>query len=86
MKKVTDEELLQIQKLRESLVEIITSVGEMNLNKFILENQISAVTEEIKKQQTKFLEFQDQERVLFEKLQQTYGTGDINLETGEIVE
>lgn len=86
MKKVTDEELLQIQKLRETLVEIITVVGELNLNKFVLQNQINAVTEEISKQQTKFLEFQEQERVLFSKLQQTYGPGNINLETGEIAE
>lgn len=86
MKKVTSEELLQIQKLRESLTEIITSVGELNLNKFILETQIKTVTDEINKQQTNFLEFQEQERVLFEKLQQTYGTGNIDLETGEIVE
>lgn len=86
MKKVTDAEFLEIQKLREMLVEVITLVGELHLNKFVLENQLKNIIDEINKQQTKFLEFQEKERVLFEKLQQIYGTGNINLETGEIVE
>lgn len=86
MKKVSDAELLEIQTLRDSLVEIITSVGELNLNKFLLQKQIDSVIEEIEKQQTRFVEFQEKERVLFGKLQETYGTGNINLETGEIAE
>lgn len=86
MKKVTDEELLEIQKLREMLLEVITVVGELTLNKFMLENQLAIISSDIKTQQDKFVEFQAKERVLFEKLQQTYGTGNIDMETGEVSE
>jgi hypothetical protein len=86
MKKVTDAELLEIQKLREMLLEVITTIGELTLNKFMLENQLNTVSSDIKTQQDKFVEFQTKERVLFEKLQQTYGTGNINMETGEVSE
>lgn len=86
MKKVTDEELKQIQTLRETLLEIITSIGELSLNKFLLENQLETLLNDIKKQQDKFVEFQSQERVLFGQLQQVYGTGNIDMETGEIAE
>ena len=86
MKKVTDSELLEIQKLREMLLEVITTIGELTLNKFMLENQLNTVSSDIKTQQDKFVEFQTKERVLFEKLQQTYGTGNINMETGEVSE
>lgn len=86
MKKVTDAELLEIQKLREMLLEVITTVGELTLNKFMLEKQLTIVTTDINAQQDKFVEFQTKERVLFEKLQQTYGTGNINMETGEVSE
>ena len=86
MKKVTDAELLEIQKLREMLLEVITTIGELTLNKFMLENQLNTVSSDIKVQQDKFVEFQTKERVLFEKLQQTYGTGNINMETGEVSE
>ena len=86
MKKVTDAELLEIQKLREMLLEVITTIGELTLNKFMLENQLGVISSDIKTQQDKFVEFQTKERVLFEKLQQTYGTGNINMETGEVSE
>ncbi len=86
MKKVTEEELTQIQKLRESLFDIITSIGELTLNKYVTETQLQTIEEDIKEQKNKFSEFQEKERVLFEQLQQKYGTGNINFETGEIVE
>ncbi len=86
MKKVTTEELQQIQNLRETLLEIITITGELNLTKFMTETQLNELTASIQKQQERFVDFQEKERVLFEQLQQKYGTGNINFETGEIVE
>lgn len=86
MKKVTEQELTEIKNLRESLFQIVSSIGELNLNKFLLENQISDVDKSIKEQQLKFLDFQEKERVLFEQLQNKYGTGNIDIETGEVTE
>ena len=86
MKQVTAEELTDIQNLRETLLEIITTIGELTLSKFVAETQLNNITEDIKRQQEKFVDFQGKERVLFEKLQTKYGTGNINMETGEIVE
>lgn len=86
MKKVTEEELKQIQTLRETLIEIVTTIGELHLTKYMTERQLQTIDSDIKIQQDKFVQFQEQERVLFEKLQQQYGTGNINFETGEIVE
>lgn len=86
MKQVTTEELQQIQNLRETLLEIITVTGELTLTKFVAEQQLNELNVNIKTQQERFVDFQEKERVLFEKLQQKYGTGNINFETGEIVE
>jgi hypothetical protein len=86
MKKVTEEQLKQIQTLRERLVEIVTTIGELHLTRYMTESQLHTIDDDIKLQQNKFAEFQNEERVLFEKLQQQYGTGNINFETGEIVE
>jgi len=86
MKKVTEEELTQIQKLRESLFDIITSIGELTLNKYVTETQLHTIEEDIKEQKNKFSEFQEKERVLFEQLQTKYGTGNIDMETGEVSE
>jgi len=86
MKKVTDEEFAQIQDLKETLFTILTSIGELHLSKNLLESQIEEVKTQIQKEEKNFAEFQEKERVLFDKLQQTYGAGNINLETGEVTE
>lgn len=86
MTKVTDEELKEIHELRDSLAEIVTMLGEQHLNKFIAASQLQIIEETIKQQEKRFVEFQNTERVLFEKLQQKYGAGDINMETGEVTE
>ena len=86
MKKVTDAELAKIQKMRELLLEIVVSIGELTLNKFLLQTQLDSISADINTQQSAFLDFKEKERVLFEKLQQTYGTGNIDMETGEVSE
>jgi hypothetical protein len=86
MKKISDDDLSQIQSLREMLFEITTSLGELHLNKKILQNQILSVEKTMAEYEEKFSTFQDKERVLYDMFQTKYGTSEIDLETGEIVE
>jgi hypothetical protein len=86
MKKVTEQELNEIKQLRMRLAELISTAGELKLNEFMLEAQLEALRNELKEQHTKFLGFQESERVLFDQLQEKYGTGNIDIETGEITE
>ena len=86
MKKVTENELKNINALREALIEIISTVGELHLNKLVLSKQLDVIDSNIKIQENKFSEFQEKERVLYQKLQETYGTGIVDMETGEITE
>jgi hypothetical protein len=68
------------------LSEIVNAIGELHLNKLIINAQLKQLDAEISQQESKFEEFQNNERVLYETLQQKYGIGTINLETGEITE
>jgi hypothetical protein len=86
MKKIAEEDFVEIQNLKESLFTVLTSIGELHLSKKMLERQIDETHQQLELQEKAFEEFQEKERVLFEKLQQTYGTGTINIETGEITE
>jgi hypothetical protein len=86
MKKIGEEDFAEIQNLKESLFNVLTAIGELHLNKKMLERQIDETHQQLELQEKAFEEFQEKERVLFEKLQQTYGTGTINIETGEITE
>jgi len=84
MAKVTDEELKEVQELRDSLLTIVSSIGELHLAKVLLEKEISLVFDNIKTEEENFSKFQEKERVVYSKLQEKYGAGNINLETGEI--
>jgi DNA-binding protein H-NS len=86
MKKVTDVELKQIQDLRESLLVILSTVGELHLTKTVLEKEIQQITERLRGEEQNFADFQDRERVIYATLQEKYGTGNINVDTGEITE
>lgn len=85
MATVTSDELKEIRSLRDSLANIISVVGELSLSKMVLMNELKQIEENIKKEEEKFIEFQKQERVIFEKMQQKYGTGNIDVNTGEIL-
>ena len=86
MKKVTEEELAQIVGLRDTLVEIITTIGELHLNEFSLKSELDTIQKEVAQQEARFVSFQETERVLFAKLKDKYGTGKIDSTTGEILE
>jgi oligoribonuclease (3'-5' exoribonuclease) len=84
MKKLTDEELTKLKSLRERLVEIVTIIGEAHLNEYLAERQLEEIRQGVKTHEQSFDQFRQEERVLFDELQQKYGTGNIDLETGEI--
>jgi hypothetical protein len=84
MATVTEQELQELRNMRETLVEIVTSIGELHLNEFIARNQLEAIQQSVREQEQRFVEFQEKERVLFGGLQEKYGTGNIDIDTGEI--
>lgn len=75
--KLNAEELQQFQKIRESIYEIISILGDLNYKKTLINFEIEKLNEEIKKNAA-------QERELLKQLGEKYGTGSINVETGEI--
>jgi oligoribonuclease (3'-5' exoribonuclease) len=86
MKKLADEELTKLKNLREKLVEIVTMIGEAHLNQYLAERQLEDIRKTVKLYEQDFDQFREEERVLFDSLQQKYGSGNINIETGEIEE
>jgi septal ring factor EnvC (AmiA/AmiB activator) len=86
MKQVTEQELEQLKNMRETLVEIVTKIGETHLAELMLKQQLTAAQTETKALEDRFIQFQQDERVLFSQLQEKYGSGNINMETGVIEE
>lgn len=86
MASITEDELQQVQNLKASLDQIVVALGELHLNKILINSELKKLEQEQLFQESKFEEFREKERVLYTTLQEKYGTGSINLETGEITE
>jgi len=76
MQKVTEEELKQVEKIKQQALEIASILGELSYQKILIENQIE-------EQRAKISNLKYEESKVFEELRAKYGNITINIETGE---
>ncbi len=74
--RLTDDELAKVKMVREDVLQAVSSVGELEYQKILINSQL----EEIKKN---ILEIKKRESQLFSELNDKYGAVSINLDTGE---
>ena len=75
-KKLSQDELNEIVQLRNEFANIFASIGS-------IQSRIKELEEENEANYTTLKEIQKKEEVLFEKLKNNYGEGNIDLVTGE---
>lgn len=75
-KKLTPEEISKIQDFQNQESKIIQLLGELSVKKILLNKQEDIVKEEI-------FNLQKEQEEFSKNLNETYGNGNINLETGE---
>ena len=76
-KQLTAEELQQIRDLKQEYNNLVFTLGELQIKKTDIEEDIKTLSESRKT-------LYDKEKVLAKQLQDKYGEGSINLETGEV--
>lgn len=76
MAKVTEDELKQVEKIKQQALEIASILGELSYQKILIENQIE-------EQRAKISNLKYEESKVFEELRAKYGNITINIETGE---
>lgn len=74
--KITQEELDLLTKLREQYDRIIMGVGQLKVRQFDVEKDITAALVE-------YTKLQDEERKIIKDLNDKYGAGSLNFNTGE---
>jgi len=74
--KLTVKELQDLKNIQAENNQIITSLGQVEVQKAILEDQK-------KEHLNQFAELQEKQSKLANELQEKYGVGNINIETGE---
>jgi len=77
MSKITEEELQKIQDGREKVSTIAEYLSELVLQQTVLDNLVKNTKQE-------FLDSVSEEEIYFAELNEKYGEGLLNIETGEI--
>lgn len=80
--KFTDEEMQSIAKLQNEYQQNIYALGQLDLEKTNLEQQLEQVTEQRNSIYENWKELQKQESDLLNNLSQKYGDGSLNLKNG----
>ena len=80
--KFTDEELKSLQELSQSYQNIQASFGQMKVQKILNQQQADALEEAEVKMDADYKDIQDSERKLVEELNEKYGPGQLDPQTG----
>ena len=84
-KKFTEEELKNITEVRDENVQIITSLGEVELQVFLVTEELKKLEEMKSTLQIQFKNLQATETELVTTLNDKYGKGTVDINTGEFV-
>jgi hypothetical protein len=80
--KFTQEEVDSLQQLRTNYASIESMFGKLEVARLQLEKQAENIDSEKLRLETEYAEVQKQERSLGEQLNEKYGAGNLNPETG----
>jgi len=81
-KKLTNEEITKVQDIRKNYVSIQTAFGQLHLTKINLEKQLSQIDANYETLSTEYEKTQEAERNLVQSIQDKYGVGSLDIETG----
>jgi uncharacterized coiled-coil DUF342 family protein len=85
-KQLTEEELKELREINERYSKLVTYFGECELSIYNLNEQVNKLKEEKEGIMSDFKSLKEKNDALFTSLSEKYGTGRINLETGDIEE
>ena len=80
--KFTDEELKSLQDLSQSYQNIQASFGQLKVQKILNQQQADALEEAEVKMDADYKDIQDKERELVQQLNEKYGPGQLDPQTG----
>jgi acyl transferase domain-containing protein len=80
--KFTDEELQQLQAIQSSYQNIQTGFGQLKVQRLLLEQQLNSLEEAEVNLESEYEKAQTNERTFVKSLNEKYGPGSLNPETG----
>lgn len=86
IKKITPEELENVQKVRSKYQEITVKLGQIQVQRMQITNQIEMLNKAEEDLRKEWGDTQEEEQTAISDLQEKYGKVNINLDSGEINE
>ena len=86
IKKITPEELENVQKVRSKYQEITVKLGQIQVQRMQITNQIEMLNKAEEDLRKEWEDTQGEEQTAISDLQEKYGKVNINLDSGEINE
>ena len=86
VKKITPEELEDVQKVRSKYQEITIKLGQIQIKRMQMANQLDALTSDEEKLRLEWTKNTEDETTAIQNLQEKYRKVNINLDSGEINE
>tara|TARA_B100000900_G_C20174834_1_gene551398 strand:+ start:58 stop:333 length:276 start_codon:yes stop_codon:yes gene_type:complete len=84
VKKITPEELEDVQKVRSGYQEITIKLGQIQVQRMQITSQIEILNQSEESLRKEWQENQDKEQKAIQDLEEKYGKVNINLDSGEI--
>ena len=80
--KLTDAELASVTQLREQIVGVISTVGQLKLTHDLILDDLKTTADKLTEQTTLYKELLDTEKQLINTLLEKYGIGSLDIDTG----
>jgi len=80
--KIKDEEFSEIKLLQKKFQESVFKFGNLQIEKMELDRRVSEFLETEKRYKEEWLNLQSMEKTLLDKIVNTYGVGNLNMENG----
>ncbi len=82
VKNITDEELSAVKELRDKIIGVISTVGQLKLTHDLLEEDLTAAKTKLAEQANIYKQLLSKEKELIDGLMKQYGIGSLDVETG----
>ena len=80
--KFTEDEMKQLNDLQQGYLGVQNAFGQLNVNKLRLEQQLQSLGTTENNLKSSFVEIQQKEREFVDTINEKYGDGNLNLESG----
>ena len=81
-KKIDEKDLTRIKELRDEYKSQTVKIGQLNVERILMNQAVERLNKAVEESEAHYIQLQENERSLVKELQEKYGIGQLNLDTG----